>query len=325
MHDGVALKTISMPISLLERFLGWSRLVSRLLRFGVRVATAIDETHAIICIGNTLYEEDIERGTFSNGWYCGEGIRPLFMTTVKDIAGFEDGLYFGGYLMNREKKLVHIYHRTGIDKWDIAYTFPEGTINHVHNVVADPYRQCFWIFTGDFDESAAIWKVTNGFQNVERVACNDQKYRGCVVNVLPEGLLYATDAPYADNYIYMMNPETFETKPVFPLHGSCIYGCQWKDKYVFSSTVEGDGRTSGHLRLFYHGNRGIGIKDDFVHLYSGNLKDGFSEIYKEKKDYLSFLFQFGVFKFPSGVNNTDTLYFQPMATNKNDLRLLAVK
>ncbi len=40
---------------------------------------------------------------------------------------------------------------------------------------------------------------------------------------------------------------------------------------------------------------------------------------------LSFLFQFGVFKFPSGVNNTDTLYFQPMATNKNDLRFLAIK
>ena len=37
---------------------------------------------------------------------------------------------------------------------------------------------------------------------------------------------------------------------------------------------------------------------------------------------LSFLFQFGVFKFPYRVNNTDILYFQPMATIENDLRLL---
>ena len=109
------------------------------------------------------------------------------------------------------------------------------------------------------------------------------------------------------------------------MHGSCIYGCQWKDNYVFSSTVEGDGRTSGRLRLFYHGNRGIGIKDDYVHLYIGNLTNGFKEIYKEKKDCLSFLFQFGVFKFPYGVNNTDTLYFQPMATKENDLRMMAYK
>lgn len=39
----------------------------------------------------------------------------------------------------------------------------------------------------------------------------------------------------------------------------------------------------------------------------------------------SFLFQFGVFKFPYGVNNTDILYFQPMATKENDLRLMAYK
>ena len=29
-----------------------------------------------------------------------------------------------------------------------------------------------------------------------------------------------------------------------------------------------------------------------------------------------------LFKFPAGVNNTDTLYFQPVATKKNDLKLV---
>ena len=37
-----------------------------------------------------------------------------------------------------------------------------------------------------------------------------------------------------------------------------------------------------------------------------------------------YIFQFGVFRFPYGVNNTDTLYFQPVATKKNDLSLMAV-
>lgn len=308
-----------------ERVLGGCRYVSRLLRFGVRAAEAIDNGHAILSIGNKLYELDLEKGTLSKGWFCGAGIRPLIMTSVKDINSFKEGIYFGGYLGNREKKPVNIYHRIGVDDWEVVYTFPQGAINHVHNVVPDPYRQCLWIFTGDFDESAAIWKVTDNFQKVERVACNNQKYRGCVVYAIPGGLLYATDAPYADNYIYLMNTETFDTQPLFPLHGSCIYGCQWNDNYVFSSTVEGDGRSTGRIKLFYHGNRGAGIKDDFVHLYSVNLEKGFKEIYKEKKDWLSFLFQFGVFKFPYGVNNTDTLYFQPMATNKNDLRLMSIK
>lgn len=33
---------------------------------------------------------------------------------------------------------------------------------------------------------------------------------------------------------------------------------------------------------------------------------------------------FGVIKFPYGVNNTDILYFQPVATKKNDLSLMAL-
>ncbi len=325
MRKGKVEKKITIPISFKECLLGWSKGISRLLRFGIRAAETVDEGQIVLSIGNYLYELDINNGVLSKGWHCGDGIRPLMMTTVKNIDGFNDGIYFGGYLGNREKKPVHIYHRVGVDQWEIVYTFPQGAINHVHCIVADPYRQCLWVFTGDFDESSAIWRVTDNFQKIERVVCNDQKYRGCVAYALPEGLLYATDAPFADNFIYLMHPETFETKPLFPLHGSCIYGCQWKDNYVFSSTVEGDGRNTSKLEFLFGRKRGAGIKDDYVHMYKGNPTVGFQEIYKEKKDKLPFLFQFGVFKFPYGKNNTDTLYFQPIATKKNDLKLMACK
>jgi len=324
MQEGKVEKKIPISVGVLEKLLGWSRLATRLLRFGVRVATVIDNTHAIICIGNKLHEVDIERGSVSKGWYCGDGVRPLIMTYVKGINGFKDGVYFGGYFMNMGKKPVHIYHRIGVDNWEIVYSFADGEINHVHNIVSDPYRQCLWIFTGDFDEAAAIYKVTEGFGKVDRVVCNNQKYRGCVVYALSEGLLYATDSPYAENHIRIMDVNTFETKSLFPLHGSCIYGCIWKSNYVFSSTVEDDGRTHEGLKLFYNGNRGAGIKDDYTHLYMGNLSEGFREVYKEEKDNMSFLFQFAVFKFPYGENKTNTLYFQPMATKKNDMKMLGL-
>ena len=35
-------------------------------------------------------------------------------------------------------------------------------------------------------------------------------------------------------------------------------------------------------------------------------------------------FQFGVFKFPYEVNNSDFLYFQPVATKNNDLSLMTL-
>ena len=79
------------------------------------------------------------------------------------------------------------------------------------------------------------------------------------------------------------------------------------------------------MEFLFGRKRGAGIKDDYVHMYMGNLQEGFKEIYKEKKDCMPYYtFQFGAFRFPAGVNNTDTLYFQPVATKKNDLKLMTI-
>lgn len=308
-----------------EHLLGWSKYATRFSRLGVRAAVALDNEHVVLSKSNCVFELDLTSGKQSKGWVCGDGIRPLTFTEVKGIKDFASGLYFGGYLGNMEKKPVNIYHRICTDQWRVVYTFPQGVINHVHNIVPDPYRQCLWVFTGDFGEAAAIWKVTDHFSRVERVACNDQKYRACVAYALPEGLLYATDAPFADNKIYLMNPDIRDIKEIFPIHGSCIYGCKWKNNYVFSSTVEGDGRHTSILDFLFGRKRGSGIKDDYVHMYIGNLIEGFKEVYKEKKDCMPYYtFQFGAFKFPSGENNTEKVYFQPVATQKHDLDLMAI-
>lgn len=306
-----------------ERILGRCNYLYRLLRMGIRAAKAIDEQHIVLSIGNMLYEFDLVWGKLSSGYFCGEGIRPLIFTTVKGISSVDDGIYFGDYWGNKSKKPVGVYKRIGTDQWKTVFTFPQGTINHIHAIVADPYRDHLWIFTGDFDEASAIWKVTDNFHKVECMLCNNQKYRGCVVFALREGLLYATDAPFADNFIYLMNPETLQVKEIISIDGSCIYGCKWRDKFVFSSTVEGDGRNTSRMEFYFGRKRGLGIKDMYVHLYIGNFQEGFKEIYKEKKDCMPFYtFQFGVFKFPYGVNHNYTLYFQPVATHKNDLALM---
>lgn len=316
---------VSIPVSGKEKFLRGIPLFSRFFRLGVRATAVLDNENILLSRGNMIHEFNLDRGELSAGWFCGEGIRPLIFTNVNGITDIKKGIYFGDYLSNDNKNPVNVYYRIGVDQWEIVYTFSQGEINHVHNIVADPYRSCLWIFTGDFGEASAIWKITDHFKNVERVVCNDQKYRACVAYALPEGLLYATDAPFTDNYIYLMNPETLEVKELFPTHGSCIYGCKWKDKYVFSSTVEGDGRNMSRVEWLFTQKRGAGIKDNYVHMYMGNLKEGFKEIYKEEKDCMPYYtFQFGVFKFPSGENNGDILYFQPVATKKNDLCLMSL-
>lgn len=307
-----------------ERWLGRIRPIYRILRMGIRAAIAIDDDHVILSVGNMLYEYCFSQQQLSKGFCLVDRIRPLIFTELKGISGFTDGVVFGEYFGNTEKRAVKIYRRTGVDQWEVVGEFPAGSITHVHNLVADAYRNSVWAFTGDFGEESAIWKITDDFKHIERVLYGDQKYRGCVAFALPEGVLYATDAPFQDDFIYLMKDD-LALEEIAPIDGSCIYGCQWRDEFVFQSTVEPNGLNQTRWQLYTQRKRGDGIKNDYAHIYVGNLQKGFREIYKEKKDWLPMIFQFGVFKFPAGVNNSDTLYFQPVATNKNDGRLMRIK
>lgn len=321
LRDGKIIAKYEIFGSKKEKYIGRINLFFRLFRLGVRVADIVDDKRILLNVGNYIYEYDFLIKKLSEGYYVGDGIRPLTFTNVKNIKGFDDCICFGGYRGNINKDPVHIYKRTGIDKWDIVHTFKFGEINHVHNIVADSYRNCLWAFTGDFDEASAIWKITDNFKRVERVLCNNQKYRGCIIFPLREGLLYATDAPFSPNYIYLLKDD-FSMEIIRQIDGSCIYGCQVGNRFAFSTTVEPDGRTNSILKLLISRKRGIGIKDMYTHLYVGSIIDGFREVYKEKKDIWPYLFQFGTIRFPYGVNLTSKLYFQPVATNKHDLDLM---
>lgn len=326
MQEGEVIKSYQLFTSKKEILLGRSKLVTRLLRLGIRAAIALDEEHILLSVGNMIHEFDLTSGKLSKGYFCGEGVRPLVFSDVKGIEGIDDGIYFGTYQSVSSKNPVHIFKRTGVDRWEAVHTFALGSVEHIHNVIPDPYRKCLWIFSGDFGDNAAIWKVTENFGNVERAFYGDQKYRACVVHTLPEGLLYATDSPVDKDYIFLLNPETGELKEIMPIAGSCIYGCKWKDRYVFESSVEPLGKYKNKLDFLLSREIGPGIQDRYVRIYCGNLESGFKEIYKEKKDCLPYAtFQFGAVKFPSGVNESATLWFQPMAVRKGDLRLMAYK
>jgi len=304
-----------------EKLLGRSTLLSRLFRLGIRTAVALNDNIIILSYGNILYEYNLNLKTLSQGYVLAKGIRPLIFSIIKGIEGFEDAIVFGGYLINSRKNPVNIYKRIGKDKWEVLYTFQQGVINHVHNIIPDPYRNCLWIFSGDHDEAAAIWKVTDNFKRVDCLLSNDQLFRACSIFPTTQGLIYATDTPYKENYICLMK-EDLSIERIFSISGPCIYGCLCGNKYVFSTTVESDGRNQTLFKLVFSKKLGRGISDNYVHLYTGNLKLGFKEIYKEKKDWLPFIFQFGTIRFPYGENKSNRLYFQPIGTIRNDFSIL---
>lgn len=315
-------------LSLINKIVYLIPLLPRILRLGIRSAMKISDDNLLFVFRNTIYELNLNDGSISAGFSTAIQSRPMTFSQIKGIKSFDDGIYFGEYVDNPLKKPISIYKRVSPDHWNKVFQFTDGAIEHVHHIVADKYNDTVFIFTGDFDHSAGIWIAKNNFASVEPLFTSEQKYRGCVAFPTSKGLIYATDSPFTDNSIRLLTKDIdnkWVSKEIQSINGPSIYGCEWKDNFVFSTSVEGDGRNQSFFYKLLGRNRGEGIKSDFSVIYKGNLEDGFKVIYNAKKDILPFfLFQFGVLIFPSGKNQSKYLPIYHIATNKHSMSTLVL-
>lgn len=310
--------------SKLLRFLPY---FDRALRHSPRCGIALDATHIIVNFRKCIIEYDLENGLEEACFVLPSGIRPLQFSRIESIEGFEDGIYFGGYLVNPSKNAVSIYKRIGKGEWREAFTFKKGQINHIHALVPDTFNQCVWVFTGDDNDGVGIWRARDDFKKMEKVAGGNQMFRGCVAFPTPDGLVYATDSQWERNSIRVLRqtPNGYVSEEIAEINGSCIYGCTWKDKFVFETTVEGEGLKNNLFHSLTSHKIGTGIQTPYTCIYIGNLVDGFEKVYSIKKDFMPFLFQFGAFLFPQGHNRTDYLMARAVATSKHDMATLILK
>jgi len=325
---GTFTKLVKFNTSFKEAILTRIPILARILRKGIRCGVKVSENLVLFVIGQKIYELDLDSKVISEGYMTSDKSRPLVFSKIECIKGFDDGIYFGGYKVNPGKKPISIYKRIQKDDWVEVFQFPQGSIEHIHNIIADPYKNTVYILTGDFDHSAGIWMAQNGFELVVPLLIDDQKYRGCVGFPTPEGLVYATDSPFDQNSIRLLKNKgnDWESIHLMDINGPSIYGCQWCNDFVFSTSVEDDGRNQDIWYKLFGKQRGISIKENYSFIYKGNVDVGFKEIYKAKKDCLPFyLFQYGVLIFPSGTNNSLSLPVFHMATQKNTMHTILLQ
>lgn len=328
LSNGEISNIVCFKTSVKERILSKIPLVSRVLRKGIRCGIQASENLILFVVGQKIFELDINERSISNGFMASDKSRPLIFSKIEGVQKFTDGIYFGGYKGNPKKEPISIYRRVKKDEWEVVYKFPLGSIEHIHNVVADPYNDVVYIFTGDFDCSAGIWLAKDDFKSVTPILLGDQKFRGCIAFPTSEGLLYATDSPFIDNSIRLLKNCNghWESIDLMNLNGPCIYGCQWQNEFVFSTSVEGDGRNQNIWYKLFGNKRGKGIKENASFIYKGSLKEGFKEVYRVEKDTLPFyVFQFGTLIFPSGHNESSYLPVFHIATRKHRMDMILLK
>lgn len=288
------------------------RLLRRLLRLEATIAAAIDKDTIIISSGSTIWRLQLSSKMLIKEFVIPEGRKALNIRAVRGIKGISDGLYFGDYFENKPKGTVNIWFRSFVSsEWKIVYQFAANEIEHVHDIVADHYRQCVWILTGDFDHGCGIWQATNNFSTVSAALRASQQYRAAWLAPLSDYLIYATDTPLEQNYLYKLHETDgkWSTSPLAQLPASSIYATARAQTIYFSTTIEPCLLTGNRLHDLFESKVGSGIHDAYARLYRYDAEDGLHEILRAKKDrYPMRLLQYGTFYLSNGTSETSPVY-----------------
>jgi hypothetical protein len=320
--DGQLERLVTVPESRKKRFLAMSRWTFRLARLGFGTGAFFQGLY-FFSYGAKLYsycpEHEVLRCEFS--FRVGRG--PLSFTVIEGIQGCDDGIYFGEYFGNRHREPVHVYKRDEDASWRVVYSFTLGEINHIHGLIPDPQRDCIWLLAGDFEHSASIWMVKENFNEVRPILRGEQAYRACVAFPTEQGLLYATDTQINRNAIRLLTCRDGEwlSESLLDINGSCIYGCQLRDYFVFSTATEPSDQKSNPILALLDRRPGPGIIENKSDVLLVNKTDlSCSVLFSKEKDFLPYrLFQFGAILFPHGVARDNTLFAYSIGNKVNDL------
>ena len=294
------------------------RVLARLFRTEPKYAVPINESQMLLAGHRTIKVVDVEKHIVKDISSSREG----FSDPLNICVGSEKWVaLWGDYGPNAEHDSVNIYGLTKDGKVETVYSFKSGQVRHIHNIIPK-LSGGYYVFTGDQEKSAGIYKANGSFDLVEPVKIGQQQYRAVVGFDTPKGLLYATDAVNEKNYVYLLDGKG-EPQKICALNGSCIYGTEFKGKYYFSTTVEPDENNRG-VTSWISSKRGEGIISDEVYLIEIEDEMNFKIIEKFKKDSLPMkLMQYGAIHFPRG--KMEELWCYPVAVKKYDGKALLIQ
>jgi hypothetical protein len=276
-----------------------SRLVSRLFRDGFHAVATVPSGHLIAAVPGAVVTLAPGESEFRVSHKVLRGTRPLH------IAATPSGeIFWGEYFDNAQRDEVHIY--ASADRgatWSVAYTFPRGTIRHVHNVVYDRWENCLWILTGDDGLECRILRASCDFKNVDVVLSGNQQARAVALVPARDGLYFSSDTPLEANHAYHLDRRGSLTK-LAVLGSSSIYGCQVGEGIFFSTMVEPSVVNVERSACVYGSQDG----SHWQRLLAWN-----------KDRWPMGWFQYGNAFLPDGENSTDLLAVTSIAVRPGDL------
>ena len=260
-----------------------------------------------MCIARkALFKYNQESGLFEKCHDIEKGSRPMNL-----CQGPDGTIYYGEYCYNPQRRPMHIMQSKDEGQtWQVAYTFGDGEINHIHGIFSDPYvPDRMWVATGDDDQACIFGYTEDGFETLVRQYQGNQQYRVCVPLFTEREIIFATDSQYEQNYIHSIDRLTGEVRNLQPIQGSGIYAAQNGQLMMVSTTVE---PSSVNL-------------DQQSHLWYSRDGHQWHELTAYKKDWLPCTyFQFGSIRFPHYEGESPYIVFTGRALKGLDQQTMTI-
>lgn len=282
-----------------------NKLTRRLFRAEIRALYQFRNDTWMCIAKKGIFRYNKKANCFEKCCKIEKGSRPMNL-----CQGNDGTIYYGEYCYNPQRHSMRIFcSRDNGDNWEVAYTFGEGEINHIHGIFNDPYTGRLWVATGDDDEACIFGYSEDGFMTLVRQYEGSQQTRVCEPLFTKDEIIFATDSQYEQNYIRSIDRKTGEVKNLQSIQGSGIYAVQFGNKMMVSTTVEPSNVN----------------KDKYSHLWYSEDGHQWKEIDSYKKDWLpKTYFQFGSIRFPNYEGDSKYVVYNGRALKKLDGKTIIV-
>lgn len=188
------------------------------------------ESGTIIVFYDRIYRS-VGAGTFEAVFAFEDGHNGPFPSSQSVAVGKGDTLYFGEYDTSSRPRSVNVYRGSNDGRsWEVAHTFASGEIFHIHGVYYDPFRNRYWIATGDNDDESYLLYTTDHFESLDTLGGGNQDWRLVSLIIQEHELYWGSDNDRTGSSIFRWGFEDGRKEEI-----------QWIGKPSYYASVLADG------------------------------------------------------------------------------------
>lgn len=283
-------------------FIAGFRLTRQFLRIGIHHLLPLKNGWFLVSLKKkTLILDNI--GNIKNVFKGYKGNKPGHRGICITPAGT---IFFGEYTINVKNDTPTSLYRSidnGMSFQNIL-TFAKNEVRHIHFIQWDKYESCLWLGTGDKDNECKLMRSNDNGNTWDLIGKGSQLWRAIGLSFTENALYWGTDAGSVPNpnYIIKMDRKTLQIEQIQEVQGPCHGNAVLADGTVYVSTgIEG----------------GVNEKDQYAHVWKCDKDGKVTEIIKLKKDMFPHIVQYGVIRYPMGLEESESLVYTTYALKGN--------